>query len=104
MPSYYLQTGLTFKCVALRGNYVKIGVFYRHVIFRAVPSTRKRFCLFFFGEGSEEKERRKMVCLGCQPCKCILRFWGSRETLLCILFSTDTDSAARPCSLNKASV
>lgn len=68
-----LQTGLTCKCVALRGNYVKIGIFCLHVIFRAAPSTRKRFCLFFFGEGSEEKERRKIVSLGGQRCKCILR-------------------------------
>lgn len=99
-----LQTGLTFKSVGLRGHYVKNWIFYLHVIFRAAPSTRKRFCLFFFGEVSEEKARRKMVSHGGQPCKCILKFWGSREALLCVIFSSNKDSAARPCSLNKTTI
>lgn len=71
------------------------------MLFSELLLLQEKGCLIFFGEGSEEKERRMMVC---QPCKCILRFSGSRKALLCIVFSSKKDSAARPCSLNKASI
>lgn len=36
---------------------MKNGIFYFCVIFRTAASTRKRFCLFFFGEGNKEKKK-----------------------------------------------
>lgn len=81
MPWYYSPNRPNLQvCCSERTLREKLNFLFA-CYFRAAASTRKRFCLVLFGEGSEEKERRRMVSHGGQPCKCILRV--KRNFLVC---------------------